>query len=710
MFSNIKEEGKHLEKGKPFRFSTSSFSFKSEQFNFVQRKAPKSGDMLSLFGSRRNRPLPGGYVCEIQDMDEPRSVFGRRFPLDTCVEAAEVAIVGVPSDHPGAATISVNRGETKDTDIEHAKDYGKCTSETMISRSLSSWVYIGNEPAPLFPSEEDCKLLAELQPFNPENLTPLVLSEMETQARYMDPNDMAIGRTSISIAKLKRVEIPVKMAILPPGPSAVREKLTASFRHEVTMLLKYHKSCEKRETLTFIPNFIGGDLNHDPPFYVFDTRLLTPVDYLFEMIKTWGLPNADGSTPEAGFGVGIRLVHQVGIALKNLHDIGIYHRRLSLENIFIDMNGNIKLVDRGVGLCFALPANEALHDGDGSYVLPYDKRGDMNGFYFIAKHLLQASCRDYEKKHPEIVSLLNQCHESKARGDHIPEISSIVDKIELRYVGKGCKYKYHFANFPFPSSRFKSDSSEKMYHAAISLSSHDFGKAGVLFHVCLCNHGLGSDKAKWYAVAAVYQELGSLYGVVGLTKKQLFAYEKSHELRVKVVGGMDPLTKRTLLGLAKVHGELGNIDMMKEFAVRACNIQVQHFGVGSKPTIEAFRVLASAYEGETVEVRPKRDTLLHLLSMVETHHGLTHTDAKTIMLELGEAYCLYGQLEEAVKVLEQALSILEKHYGTNHPDLIPCLNRLSNTFGLLGHKERQVEVNGRVINMMMMNSGAGHDL
>ncbi len=153
-------------------------------------------------------------------------------------------------------------------------------------------------------------------------------------------------------------------------------------------------------------------------------------------------------------------------------------------------------------------------------------------------------------------------------------------------------------------------------------------------------------------------------------------YERSLEIREKVMGTDHPDVARSLNNLAELYRDQGRYAEAEMLHKRSLAIREKVMGIDHPGVATCLNNLAGLYriQGKHTEAEPlyKRS-----LSIREKLRGPKHPDVAECLNNLAGLYLDQGKYSEAEPLYEQSLGILEEVLRPEHPDIATCLNNLA---------------------------------
>lgn len=189
--------------------------------------------------------------------------------------------------------------------------------------------------------------------------------------------------------------------------------------------------------------------------------------------------------------------------------------------------------------------------------------------------------------------------------------------------------------------------------------------------------------------ATLLAAIGKTYGGLGMAGESLSAFEKSYEVRARLLGEDHPDALESLHGKAQALQDAGRLDQAIPILETTLARRTATLGADHEAVIESLNDLAVAYWQagrleEAVALQQKA------LAIVQTKLGDDHLDTLTIMDNLAVAHAAAGHPEKAVPLHEKTLALLQAKLGPDHPTTLVTLNNLGRALEALGQVDQAI--------------------
>ena len=231
--------------------------------------------------------------------------------------------------------------------------------------------------------------------------------------------------------------------------------------------------------------------------------------------------------------------------------------------------------------------------------------------------------------------------------------------------------------FTYMELAAKVDSQNIFYLNEAGLLSLTMGLNSVAFDffkkaLLVSKENRGEENA---SIAALYNNLGSVYRRKGEFDNAIEFYEKALSIDKKLFGNENPRIATRYNNLGSVYTKKGELDKAIQYSDQALAIFKKFHEDEHSDIATCYNNLGLAYRS-----KGKLDKAIEFyekaLSIDKKLFGDENPRIATRYNNLGSVYTKKGELDKAIQYYDQALSIDKKFHGEEHPDIAICYNNL----------------------------------
>jgi len=209
-------------------------------------------------------------------------------------------------------------------------------------------------------------------------------------------------------------------------------------------------------------------------------------------------------------------------------------------------------------------------------------------------------------------------------------------------------------------------------------------------------------------VAKTLVGLAAIHGALGQPEQQKECLERALPICEREYGPDHVGLAALLTDLGAVEATLGRPSAQKQYLLRALSIKEEACGEQDPLVATTLVNLASAH-AKLGELDSERDCLQLALLIKEKEYGPESPKIAVTLAKLGNLQRRLGDLEQSAQLLERSAKIKEQDKGPNNPELGSTLMNLGFTHGKLGNKVRQREVIERAAKIFELSCGPEHN-
>ncbi|XP_046847655.1 uncharacterized protein LOC124441248 isoform X6 [Xenia sp. Carnegie-2017] len=208
-------------------------------------------------------------------------------------------------------------------------------------------------------------------------------------------------------------------------------------------------------------------------------------------------------------------------------------------------------------------------------------------------------------------------------------------------------------------------------------------------------------------IAAMYNNLGSVYRDMGEYEKAKDFYERAIELETKAFGPDHVNIATTYNNLGLVYRDMGEYEKAKDFYERAMKIETKAFGPDHVNIATTYNNLGSVYR-DMGEYEKAKDFYERTIEIKTKAFGPDHVNIATTYNNLGLVYRDMGEYEKAKDFYERAMKIETKAFGPDHVNIATTYNNLGLVYRDMGEYEKAKDFYERAIEIETRTFGPDH--
>jgi len=191
-------------------------------------------------------------------------------------------------------------------------------------------------------------------------------------------------------------------------------------------------------------------------------------------------------------------------------------------------------------------------------------------------------------------------------------------------------------------------------------------------------------------IANLYSFLGRGYNELADYSQSLIWYNKTLDIREKVLGKEHPDTATTYNNIALIYNDQGLYDKALEYYKKDLDISEKVLGKEHPDTATTYNNIALVYNAKGLYDKAL-EYYKKAKGIYEKVWGKEHPSTATTDNNMGEVYRMQGLYDKALEYHEKAKDIREKVLGKEHPDTATTYNNMALVYKKQGLYDKALE-------------------
>ena len=199
-----------------------------------------------------------------------------------------------------------------------------------------------------------------------------------------------------------------------------------------------------------------------------------------------------------------------------------------------------------------------------------------------------------------------------------------------------------------------------------------------------------NSESQLLSAAVSLTKIAILYSDCAEYDNALMLFEKTREIREKVLGNQNPDTAEVYNNIALTYNQKGDYIRALDWYYKSLVIKEKVFGKEHPSTATTYNNIASAYDDQH-DYNKALEFHQKALSVREKILGNEHTDTATTYNNIAHLYRNQGEYSKALDFFQKALRIIEKTLSKEHPNTAANYNNIALVYNSQGEHSKALE-------------------